>query len=544
MEILRTDVESKVSAVTVYQSRAMVTRSATCDLSPGNHLLVFTNLPADLEQDSIQVKGKGDATLGECVFETEYFTEDVDDKKRDLYKKRQRIEDALTELRLNQDSLEKEKAFVEKIISFMTTPSAKAIGSDKSHAPSPPPECDVDSWNKRVDFYHGQNAQADRRKIEAAKKSRDLQGELDKINSELDALGYTHERSRHIIKINIIKHDAGELSLDLSYIIYGPSWRPVYNVRASSDSDTLNVEYDALVNQATGENWDNVQLKLSTARVNVSGILPELYPWRLRFFQPEPMRNISASKKMKAAMDEGMAMPSAAACAPAPEPPEREKEMIYNQADVETGGTSVVFSVASGGTIKGDNSDTRVTIMRKALHAEFSYSTVPKLSEFAFLTAKVKNTTDFPFLPGKVNLFFDGSFVSSSAFSLIMPDQTLDVSLGVDEGIGIEYRFLKRFKKNEGLMNKRISEQVDYQIRITNNRTKKIDITVYDQIPIPEEKEISVKLLSPTLKESKHDIILDDQSKIEWSFTLDPAEKRELPFSFTMEYPADKRLES
>jgi len=220
------------------------------------------------------------------------------------------------------------------------------------------------------------------------------------------------------------------------------------------------------------------------------------------------------------------------------EPP----EMLIQQAEIDAAGASVVFTVAGGGNISGDNSDTRVSLMRRELGADFHYASVPKLSEFAYLTAQARNTTEFPLLPGRANIFFDGSFVSTSELSLIMPDQDLNVSLGVDEGVNIEYRFLKRFKKNEGLMNKRISEQFEYQIRLTNNLTREIDIKLYDQFPIPEEKEISVKRLSPVIKDNQQDISLDDESKIQWQIKLGPGEKRELPYSFLVEYPAGANI--
>ena len=89
MEISELEVESKVSAVTVYQGRAMITRHVIVSLEEGNQVLIFTDLPEDLDRDSIQVKGTGEATLGECSYETEYFIEDVNSKKQFLLDKQQ-----------------------------------------------------------------------------------------------------------------------------------------------------------------------------------------------------------------------------------------------------------------------------------------------------------------------------------------------------------------------------------------------------------------------------------------------------------------------
>ena len=54
-------VNSAITAVTVYTDRAVVTRTATVDLTSGTTELVFANLPEALNERSLQVSGKGTA---------------------------------------------------------------------------------------------------------------------------------------------------------------------------------------------------------------------------------------------------------------------------------------------------------------------------------------------------------------------------------------------------------------------------------------------------------------------------------------------------
>ncbi|MES1168991.1 MAG: DUF4140 domain-containing protein, partial [Oleiharenicola lentus] len=54
-------VDSHISAVTVYQDRAVVTRTASTQLAGGTTELVFANLPQTLNEQSLQVTGKGTA---------------------------------------------------------------------------------------------------------------------------------------------------------------------------------------------------------------------------------------------------------------------------------------------------------------------------------------------------------------------------------------------------------------------------------------------------------------------------------------------------
>lgn len=540
-----TEVESAVRSVTVYRSRAMITREAAATLGSGDHVLVFPGLPADLDRDSLQVKGTGDAVLGECVFETEYFDEDVDVKRRPLLESRQKLSDDLEEIDMELSRLAGEKAFLERISSLVTTPAVPG-GAPQAQAANSPSPLDVSLWNGMTGFYRERNTELDALRLKAERKGREINLKIEGIDARLEDLGSSDRRSRQVVKVGIRMKTSGKLTLLLSYMIEGPSWRPVYKLRASGDSDKLELEYDAFVRQATGEDWAGVELRLSTARVNVSGVIPELYPWRLEFHRPRPavLRSVMAKESAKAAlMDSADYAAGAAPSAPYEEDEAAEYDMERDEAEIEDSGASVVFTVSGGGGVSGDNTDTRVGLARRELPAAFLYKTVPKLSEFAYLGARFKNDSDVPILPGTVNIFFDGSFVSSSAFDLIMPGQETEISLGVDEGVRVEYRFIKRFRKNEGITGKRISEQFEYRIRISNNRPRPADMKVIDQFPQSSDKELVVKQIQPQVRENPKEITVDDESRVTWTFSLKPGELRELPLAYLIEYPSDRRIE-
>ena len=538
-------VESKVSSVTVYQGRAMITRSARLSLNAGTQVLVFADLPSDIEEESIQVRGTGEAVLGDCSFETEYFTEDLDEKRNPLLREQEAVHDAVIEEQLKIDACARDNAFLDKIAMFVTTPPKNGSGPGSAAVESAGDAASSSSWEKMLLFYQEKHTGIDETKLKAERRIRDLNRKLEAIQSRITALGGGSARSRNIIKVNLAKEKDGEVAVDLSYMLSGPSWSPVYNVRAVSDGDGVAFEYDALVTQATGEAWDDVELKLSTARVNVSGVIPELSPWRLSLYRPQPSRYAVSKRRMQKEDDEigeyGK-MAEVAASEPAMMMDMEYTEIRTEEAAIETGGTSVVFTVVGGGSIGGDNNDSRVTVMRRDLPSVFHYTTVPKLSEFAYLTALMENTSEFPFLPGRMNIFFDGNFVAASELHLVMPGEKTEVSLGIDEGIKVEYRFLKRFRKNEGMLDKRISEEFDYQIRLTNNRGKKVSIKVFDQFPFAQQKEITVKPVAPLIKSSTEALSIDDENRIQWFFEIAPGEKREIPYSFIVDYPRMETL--
>ncbi len=73
--------------------------------------------------------------------------------------------------------------------------------------------------------------------------------------------------------------EESEIGVAIVYMVHGPGWHPVYDIRVSSDTKAMNLTYNAMVSQNTLEDWNGVDLKLSTAQPRISGMQPELHPW-------------------------------------------------------------------------------------------------------------------------------------------------------------------------------------------------------------------------------------------------------------------------
>lgn len=71
--------------------------------------------------------------------------------------------------------------------------------------------------------------------------------------------------------------DNCSVDMFLSYQVDEAQWTPFYDVRVkTSDSNKFEINYFATVVQQTGEDWDDVELFLSTAKPRSGGYLPEL----------------------------------------------------------------------------------------------------------------------------------------------------------------------------------------------------------------------------------------------------------------------------
>jgi hypothetical protein len=61
----------------------------------------------------------------------------------------------------------------------------------------------------------------------------------------------------------------------------GPLVIKLDNPQATGQTVRMEFEYQGVVTQSTGEDWDDVKLLLSTANPTVAGVMPTLQPWFL-----------------------------------------------------------------------------------------------------------------------------------------------------------------------------------------------------------------------------------------------------------------------
>jgi hypothetical protein len=86
------------------------------------------------------------------------------------------------------------------------------------------------------------------------------------------------------------------------------------------------------------------------------------------------------------------------------------------------GAISTSYIIDGLSTIPSDTDLTaqahKVTVAVVDLAADLEWITVPKDTPSAFLQAKVKNTSQYLFLPGRANIFLDDNFVAKSSIDV------------------------------------------------------------------------------------------------------------------------------
>jgi uncharacterized protein (TIGR02231 family) len=197
------------------------------------------------------VNGKGNAILSDVRVRTEYLSSDSDAKMQALYMEEEKINDKIKVLESKIEQTTSELAFVENIAKRLTTTTDKGQ----------PAELDPDKWIKMTTFYRDRLEVLNKEKHQTELAIRKEERQLEKVRNQIAALDYRQNLTEKFVEVLVENKSAGKITLDLSYIVFGPSWKPVYDVRIDTDNRKLSLTYNALVKQNTSEDWEDAKVK-------------------------------------------------------------------------------------------------------------------------------------------------------------------------------------------------------------------------------------------------------------------------------------------
>lgn len=199
--------------------------------------------------------------------------------------------------------------------------------------------------------------------------------------------------------------------------------------------------------------------------------------------------------------------------------------------------TNFVYDIELPYSIPSTGKPEVVDMLTKKVEAEYIYSTSPKVKETAYLVAMIKDWTDLKLLDGESNLYFENRFVGKSIIDTNVGSDTLNISLGKDEGIVINRERLKDFEERKFFSNKKREER-HFRITVMNTKSSEVSISIYDQIPITAKDNVKVNVIEISGAEMNKETGL-----LTWKTKLKPGEKRELILKYSVEYPKEMDLE-
>ena len=321
---------------------------------------------------------------------------------------------------------------------------------------------------------------------------------------------------------------AGNTDFELSYLSYGATWQPFYELRATSITDPMQLMYKAKVTQNTGIDWKKVKLTLSSGNPNQNNQAPSVNPWFLQtqntLFSPAPIPEANEDKLEAVVVESYGAARSKKALA----------SSVSNYTSINENQLNITFDIAIPYDILSNGKSHSVALKELKIPASFRYYAVPKTEKEAFLLADIVDYSKYNLLTGEANIIFEGMYVGKTQINPSQTTDTLSLSMGRDNKISIN-REKVADKSGTKFLSSKKEQTFTYDITVRNNKKESVALLLKDQYPLSTDKEIEIELI-----ESDKAKVNTETGILSWELNLKPNETKKIRISYKLKYPKDK----
>ena len=514
------EVKSQIREVTVFLSGAQITRQARISLQKGTTALAFRELPVNIDPQSIQARGEGDFIILSLLHQVNYLAS----QRKNLQVKA--LQDSL---KIYEDLL----AYNTGMQSVMKSEEDLLIanrdigGNDKGVL--------MTDLKAAADFFRARLTEIKKEQLKLVRETTRLGEKIERIRNQLNVLNAGLSKPTSEILVNVSCNENTSGNLWITYAVNEARWVPAYDVRVKDIQNPVQLIYNARISQNTGEDWEKVNIRLSTANPQQRGEKPVLQPWYIDFEQA--YRALSEYNVAKPGITKrAMAAPEAMDAGIIELKEEAEAVTIASFTEINEGQTNVEFNIKLPYDVPSDNKQYTLNIQDNVVPATYAYYCVPKLDREAFLVAQITGWENYNLLSGEINLFFEGTYVGKSFLNIRNTSDTLDLSLGRDKGIIVTRVKMKDFTEQKTLgSNKR--ETRAWEITVRNNKKQAIDLRLEDQLPVSMNKDIQVEPLDYSGGQYNQ-----ETGRITWRLRMEPSDEKKLRTAFAIKYPKDQRV--
>ena len=519
------DAISSIDAVTVYPDGASVTRIITLDLSSGDNTLVAKDFPLSLDRASLRIEGEAGEKLTIGAIDTRTPKPVLPANLSEIDKQIEALKDQRADLDGAIASAEARRKFAE----HFAEASPAGLG-DKGEARP------LAEWRAAFGAVAEEVASADTAIREAQRKQRDLDRDLARLQQDRNV----KPPGKLEVRIDLATVAATKATLHVTYSVKNAHWTPLYDARldtgAKDRKPALELVRRAEITQATGEDWSNVTLGVSTVRVARGGDAPDLNSVVVRY--PEPPRQ-EVRRSVSEEQDSAKVQRLLPASAPAGFAADIAKKADEQQATAEIGAFQAAFKIPGRVSVNAGQGARALRVSSVTIAPDLVIRSVPVLDPTAYLEASFVQSEDAPLLPGRISIYRDGMFVGQGKMAAAGKDEKVRLGFGADDKVKIERAVLKRNEGSSGLI---VTSKVDeraFKTSVRNGHDFPIKVAIEDQLPVSENDEIAVELLpssTPPTTTNLH----DKRGVLEWTFEVKPSEAKDINFAWRMRWPKDK----
>jgi len=523
------DATSAIDAVTLYPDGASVTRLITLDLPSGDTSLVAKDFPLALDPSSLRVEGEAAAKLTIGAIDTRPPRPAPPVNLPELDKRIELLKDERANLQGTIAAATARREFAERFAQA----SPAGLGEKGEARP-------IAEWRAAFAAVEEEVAAANTSIRDAERMQRNIDREIARLEQDRAA----KPPSKLEVRIDLAAAAATKATLRVTYVVRNARWAPLYDARldtgAKDRKPALELVRRAEITQATGEDWSNVALAVSTVRTARGGSAPDLNSLIVQY-PPAPRQAAAVggvADKMPQQQLRSMPAP-ASASEPAFEET-RKKLADEQQAVAEVDGFQVTFKIPGRVSLGANQGAKSLRVSTATIAPDLAVRSAPVLDPTAFLEASFKQNEDAPLLPGRVAIYRDGAFVGRGKMAGAAKDETVRLGFGADDKVKIERSVVKRNEGSAGMIvTTSKTDERSFKTSVRNGHDFPLRIAIEDQLPVSENEEIQVEMLPSTTPPTATNL-RDKRGVLEWAFEAKPGEARDIAFAWRVRWPKDK----
>ena len=533
-EAATVEAASTVDAVTVYPDGASVTRVVTVELPAGDNTLVLNDFPLTLDPASLRVEGEADSALTIGALDTKAPRAALPVNLPELDKRIEALKDERADLNGVIAAATARRKFAE----HFAEASPAGIGEKGEARP-------LSDWRAAFAAVAEEVATADAAIRDAHRKQRDIDREIARLEADRAA----KPPSKLEVKIDLAAAAPARATLHVTYTVPNARWIPLYDARLDTGTKdrkpALELVRRAEITQATGEDWSNVALTVSTVRSAAGGRAPEVNSLLVQYPRPvpapAPAQLAPSSVPVAGRLLRGGVDQFDRAAKAMSDPAEREKERTdEQQAAVDVGAFQVAFRIPGRVSVGANEGAKSLRIATATIAPDLVVRSAPVIDSTAFLEASFIQNEDAPLLPGRVAIYRDEAFVGRSQMASASKEEKVRLGFGADDKVKVVRSVVKRNEGSAGLIVATSkTDERSFKTAIRNGHDFPIRVAIEDQLPVSESEDIQVEMLPATTPPTTTNL-RDKRGVLEWAFEVKPSEVKEIAFAWRVRWPKDR----
>jgi uncharacterized protein (TIGR02231 family) len=475
---------SRLDRVTIYSGEAMAERVLEVTVTePGAVTVRVGPLPMTADKESLQTRIQGASAVLQGL-EVRQRTGQLDEGARDgLRRQIEALQNEMRSLLAERRSITAGEQMLEAMIS--------SVGKDGLTGYS---GMTIDNL---FSFVTMQSAALDEREQAHDQSRNALQLQIADLQKQLGGNAQA-VRPYQEVDLNLFFQRPGTAQIRLLYLVSGAAWEPIYDLRLDPDLSTVDVGLVGRIYQQTDEDWNDVQVLLSTAQPQL-GLDPPDLP--RRFARVWEMNRGSGRVGADAArlselgyLDEKAAGTEFYAGLSAESSVDKEAFTAAPSVSVQDYGLSQQFALPNRISLTAGTEPRQFRLVDVPLEVRPERYIVPSLSQQAFLRAEVTSEASAPLLPGIARVFLGPDYLGESSFPLMRQGDSTMLNLGIDPNLSVVYELVLDQRDNPGVLSSTVRHNYIYEakLKLSASAKNEIDVLIEEVLPIAQDDRIKI----------------------------------------------------